>query len=166
MSWLEAMEAGELAPKTINNTLGTLVVVPQRGGQGKADRGEPGARGSEAAGGAHRARLPAPARDPALPRLLLGGLPAAGRDADRQRPAHLRGDRAADRRPGARRSRRHDRRLPLAQEGETIGSTKSDRFDPVEIGPGLSRTLREQVARRRRDGQRTIESMRRCSSCL
>ena len=32
--------------------------------------------------------------------------------------------------------------------GGAIGSTKSDRFRPVEIGPGLSRVLGEQLARR------------------
>jgi integrase len=34
------------------------------------------------------------------------------------------------------------------KRGETVGSTKSDRFRSVEIGPGLSRVLRDHLARR------------------
>jgi len=34
------------------------------------------------------------------------------------------------------------------KRGEMVGSTKSDRFRSVEIGPGLSRVLRDHVARR------------------
>ncbi len=39
----EAMEAEELAPKTINNTLGTLVVCLNAAVKEKADGDEPGA---------------------------------------------------------------------------------------------------------------------------
>ncbi|MEO8966164.1 MAG: tyrosine-type recombinase/integrase [Solirubrobacteraceae bacterium] len=35
-----------------------------------------------------------------------------------------------------------------ARKGNATGSTKSDRFRSVEIGPGLSRTLRDQIALR------------------
>jgi integrase len=34
------------------------------------------------------------------------------------------------------------------KRGETVGSTKSDRFRSVEIGPALSRVLRDHLARR------------------
>jgi integrase len=47
-----------------------------------------------------------------------------------------------------------------SRKNEAIGSTKSDRFRSVEIGPGLSRVLRDQVARRAEhaagDGHATV----------
>jgi integrase len=35
-----------------------------------------------------------------------------------------------------------------SRKSDTVGSTKSDRFRAVEIGPGLCAVLRDQVARR------------------
>ena len=112
----EEVEAGELAAKTVNNALGTLVVCLNSAVDDGLLVGQPGAARAAAPAGAHRARLPATRRDPALPRRVLGRLPPARRAADRQRAPDLRGAGAARRRPRARRDRRDDRRLPLAQE--------------------------------------------------
>ena len=70
-------------PKTVNNALGTLVVCLNAAVEDGLIAEQPGAAGTAAARRPHRARVPAPARDPALPRHVLRGLPAAGRAADR-----------------------------------------------------------------------------------
>jgi integrase len=147
---VESMEAGELAPKTINNTLGTLVVALNAAVKEK--------------------------RIVANPALEVPKLPAAHIERDYLRlheiPLYL--DSCSELyRPLAETLIGSGLRISEAiglqigdleleeaggmivvyrsrKKGNKIGSTKSDRFDPVEIGPGLSRTLREQVARRRR----------------
>jgi hypothetical protein len=70
--WVEAMEAEEFAPKTINtwDSRG----VPERGRRGWPDRGQPRAAGARPATRAHRARVPA--GDQHLPSRLLPGCPA------------------------------------------------------------------------------------------
>ena len=75
--------------------------LPQRGGRGRTARSQPGAAGAAAPARPHRARLPAPRRDPSIPRRVLGRLQAARRAADRERPADLRGTGALRRRSGA-----------------------------------------------------------------
>jgi integrase len=147
---VESMEAGELAPKTINNTLGTLVVALNAAIKEK--------------------------RIVTNPALEVPKLPAAHIERDYLRlheiPLYL--DSCSEvYRPLAETLIGSGLRISEAiglqigdleleeaggmivvyrsrKKGNKIGSTKSNRFDPVEIGPGLSRTLREQVARRRR----------------
>lgn len=92
----ERVEAEEVAAKTINNTLGTLVVCLNAAVKDRVIASNPALRRASSPR-AHRARLPAPARDPALPRCLHRCLPAARRGTDRRRPAYLRGDCPADR---------------------------------------------------------------------
>jgi integrase len=148
--------AGELAPKTVNNTLTTLVVALNTAVKEK--------------------------RIVLNPALEVPKLPAAHVERDSLRlheiPLYL--DSASDLyRPlaetligsGVRISsaialQLGDLELDEAgglivvyrsrKKGKKIGSTKSDRFDTVEIGPGLSKTLIVQVARRRtmEDGDR------------
>jgi len=143
----EAMEAEELAPKTINNTLGTLVVC-----------------------------LNAAIKEKLMvmnPALEVPKLPAAHIERDYLRlqeiPLYL--DSCSEvYRPlaelligsGLRISEALGLQigdLELEESGGVIvvyrsrkkrkvGSTKSDRFRSVEIGPGLSKVLREQVALR------------------
>ena len=91
----EQVEAGELAAKTVNNALGTLVVCLNAAVEDGLIATNPALRVGRLPAGSHRAGLPAPARDPALPRLVLGRLPPARRGADRQRAADLRGAGAA-----------------------------------------------------------------------
>jgi integrase len=144
---VEAMEAGELAPKTINNTLGTLVVFLNEAVEEKLMASNPALR---------------------VPRL-----PAAHIERDYLRlheiPLYLNSC-SATYRPlaevlvggGLRISEGVALRvgdLELEQQGGVIvvcrsrkrggvGSTKSKRFRSVEIGRGLSRVLSEQLARR------------------
>jgi integrase len=51
-----------------------------------------------------------------------------------------------------------------SRKGSAVGSTKSDRFRSVEIGPGLSPVLQDQVARRRGRGRRPVRRPL-CSPC-
>ncbi len=146
--WTEAMEAEELAPKTINNTLGTLVVC-----------------------------LNAAVEDGLIvanPALRVPRLPPAHIEREYLRlheiPLYL--DSCSDvYRPlaelliasGLRISEALALRasdLELGEAGgviivyrsrkanDAVGSTKSDRFRSVEIGRGLSRVLRDHLARR------------------
>lgn len=145
--WVEAMEADEIAAKTINNTLVTLVVCLNSA----VDEGL-------------MANNPA-ARVPRLPPahiereyLRLHEIPLyLDSCSDTYRPlaevligAGLRISEALALKA---------RDLELEDKGgvivvyrsrkqNTVGSTKSDRFRSVEIGPGLSRTLRDHLARR------------------
>jgi integrase len=146
--WTEAMDAEELAPKTINNTLGTLVVC-----------------------------LNAAVEDGLMatnPALRVPRLPSAHIEREYLRlheiPLYLDSCSAVYRplaelliASGLRISEALALRvsdLELEQTGgvivvyrsrkkrETVGSTKSDRFRSVEIGQGLSRVLRHHLARR------------------
>lgn len=145
--WVEAMEAEEIAPKTINNTLGTLVVCLNA---------------------AVQERLMV-----ANPALLVPRLPPGHIEREYLRlheiPAYL--DSCSEvYRPvaevligaGLRISEALALKvgdLELEDSGGVIvvyrsrkknsnGSTKSDRFHPVEIGRGLSRVLRDHLALR------------------
>jgi integrase len=143
--WVEAMEAKELAPKTINNTLGTLVVCLNSAVEDKLIALNPALR---------IPRLP-PAHIEReylrlheipvyldscsevyrpLAQLLVGsGLRISEALALRV------GDLELERSGGAiivYRSRKKD----------SVGSTKSDRFRSVEIGKGLSGVLSGQLA--------------------
>ena len=99
--WIEAMEAGGLAPKTINNTLGTLVVCLNAAVEDRLIATNPALRVD---------RLPPAHIEREYLRLHEIPLyldscsevyrPARGA-ADRERPAHLRGAGVACGRPGA-----------------------------------------------------------------
>ena len=104
--------------------------LPERSGRGRPDRGEPGAAGRAAAAGAHRARVPAAARDPGLPRRLRPGLPPARRGADRDRDADLRGVGAPCRRCRAGGDGRVRHGLPVTQARED----RLDQVRPLPVG--------------------------------
>ncbi len=140
----ELVEAGEVAAKTVNNTLGTLVVCLNAAVKDRVIARNP-ALGIE--------RLPAAHIEHDYLRLheiplyldcCVDVVPPARGGAGRRRPAYLRGARAADRRPRARADGRPGHRVYRSHKKSPrrqIGSTKSDRFRCVEIGPGLSRVL-------------------------
>jgi len=142
----EQVAAEEVAAKTVNNTLGTLVVclnsaledglIATNRRCGLSDCPPP-----------HRARVPASTRDPALSRLLRGRLPPARRAVDRYWDANIEalalrvGDVELEPTGGL-------VTVYRSQKREAIGSTKSDRFRSVETGPALARVLADQLARR------------------
>ncbi len=142
---VESLEAGELAPKTINNTLGTLVVCLNDA--------------------AKKRRM---ARNPALE---VDKLPEGHVERDylrlREIPVYL-GSCSSAYRPlgetlvggGVRISEAIGLQIGDLELGESggiiviyrsrkkrnvVGSTKSDRFRQVEVGPGLANTLLVQV---------------------
>jgi integrase len=143
----EEVDAGEVAPKTVNNALGTLVVCLNSAVQDGLLAANPALRVQRLPPGhIERDYL----RLDEIPRyldacsdvyrplaeLLIGsGLRISEALALRLDDLEL------DATGGAivvYRSRKRD----------TVGSTKSDRFRAVEIGPGLCAVLRDQVARR------------------
>jgi integrase len=146
--WTEAMEAEELAPKTINNTLGTLVVCLNAAVEDGLMAANPALRVP---------RLPPAHIEREYLRLHEIPLYLDSCSAVYRPPAELliasglRISEALALRVGD---------LELEQTGgvivvyrsrkkrETVGSTKSDRFRAVEIGQGLSRVLRDHLARR------------------
>ncbi len=144
----EGVEAGEAAVKTVNNALGTLVVCLNGALEDGLIAGNPALRVP---------RLPAAhiERDylrlheipvyldscsevyrPVAEVLIGGGLRISEALALRV------GDLELESTGGAIVVYRSRKR------GETVGSTKSDRFRAVEIGPGLSGALRDHLARR------------------
>ena len=145
--WIEAMEADGLAPKTINNTLGTLVVCLNDAVEDGLIAANPALRVR---------RLPAGHIEREYLRLheipiYLDSCSAVYRPlAELLIGSGLRISEAlalkvSDLELGAQggvivvyRSRKQG----------TIGSTKSDRFRSVEIGPGLTRVLSDHLARR------------------
>jgi integrase len=145
--WIEGMEAEELAPKTVNNTLGTLVVCLNAAL-------EDGLIGSNPA--LRVRRLPPAHIEREYLRLheipiYLGSCSATFRPlAEVLIGAGLRISEALPLRIGD---------LELEDSGgaivvyrsskkKSVGSTKSDRFRAVEIGPGLAKALRDHIARR------------------
>ena len=91
------VEAGELAAKTVNNALGTLVVCLSSAVDDGLLAVNPALR-VQRLPPAHIERDYPPARgDPSLSRCMLGRLPPARRVADRQRPADLGGAGATSR---------------------------------------------------------------------
>ena len=162
----EAVEAGEIAAKTVNNALGTLVVCLNAAVEDGLLAANPALRVQ---------RLPAAHIEREY--LRLHEIPLyLDSCSDLYRPlaelligSGLRISEALALRVGdleLEDTRRHDRRLPLAQERRGVGSTKSDRFRSVEIGrEPLARAPRP-AGRRRRDGALgigpTARSVRRC----
>jgi hypothetical protein len=82
--WIEKMETEELAPKTVNNTLGTLVVCLNAALEDGLIASNPALRVRRLPG-AHIEREYLRLHEIPLSRLLLRGLPPACGDADRQR---------------------------------------------------------------------------------
>ncbi len=148
----DSVEAGEVAAKTINNTLGTLVVCLNAAVKDRVIASNP-ALGIE--------RLPAAhiehdyLRLHEIPLYLDACLEVYRPLAEVLVRAGLRISEAIDLQIAdleleetggfmvVYRSHKKTRTRTTAS-----GSTKGDRFRSVEIGPGLSRTLREQLARR------------------
>jgi integrase len=144
----EAVDGEEIAPKTVNNTLGTLVVCLNAAVEDGLIASNPALR-VERLPAAHTEReylrlheIPLYLESCSdvyrpLAELLIGtGLRISEALALRVGDLQLE--------PGGGmivvyRSRKR---------GETVGSTKSDRFRSVEIGPDLSQMLRDQLARR------------------
>ena len=144
----EAVDAGEIAPKTVNNTLGTLVVCLNTAVEDGLIAANPAVR-VQRLPPAHIEReylrlreIPLYLESCAavyrpLAELLIGsGLRIS------EALALLVGDLELEDSGGVIVVYRSRKR------GETVGSTKSDRFRAVEIGPRLSRVLSEQLARR------------------
>lgn len=157
-SWGEATEAGELTAKTVNNTLGTVVVCLNAAVEDGLIPANPAVRVP---------RLPAAHMEREYLRLeeipryldacsgvyrpLAGTLIGAGLRISEALALRLRD-------------------LELEDAGGVIvvsrsakasgtGSTKSDRFRGVEIARDLSATLREQIARRALEGASDRESL-------
>ena len=111
----EAVDAGELAVKTVNNTLVTLVVCLNDAVADALIVTNPALR-VDRLPPAHIEREYLPARrDRAIPRRVLSPLPAARRAAHRQRSTDRRGAGASRRRSRTGGFRRRHRRIPLAQ---------------------------------------------------
>jgi integrase len=145
--WVEAMEAEELRPKTINITLGTLVVCPNTAVEERLMVANPALRVPRLPP-AHierdclrldeipRYREACAAVYRPLAELLIGsGLRISEALALRV------GDLELDQRRGTIVVYRSHKR-------DGVGSTKCDRFRSVEIGRALTATLRDHLARR------------------
>lgn len=144
----EAVDAGERSPKTVNNSLGTLVVCLNAAVEDGLVANNPAMRVERLPPG-HIEREYLRLREiplymescsdvyRPLAELLIGsGLRIS------EALALLVGDVELEKTGGmivVYRSRKR---------GETVGSTKSDRFRSVEIGPALARVLRDHLARR------------------
>ena len=85
-SWMEqqaeAVEAGEAAPKTVNNALGTLVVCLNAAVKDRVIATNPAIGRRSPSARSRRAPLPASARDPAVPRCMPRRVQATGGGAD------------------------------------------------------------------------------------
>jgi integrase len=144
----EAIGAGEIAPKTVNNSLGTLVVCLNAAVEDGLIASNPAMR-VERLPAAHIEReylrlheipLYLDSRSDVyrpLAELLIG----SGLRISEALALNV-GDMELESTGGSIVVYRSRKR------GETIGSTKYDRFRSVEIGPGLSRVLRDYLARR------------------
>jgi integrase len=145
--WAEAVEADEIAPKTINNTLATLVVCLNSAVEDGLIASNPAVRVPRLPP-AHIEReylrlqeIPlyldscSEVYRPLAEVLIGGGLRVSEALALRV------GDLELEETGGVIVVYRSAKR-------DAVGSTKSDRFRPVEIGPGLSRVLRGHLARR------------------
>ncbi|MHB1538409.1 MAG: tyrosine-type recombinase/integrase [Solirubrobacteraceae bacterium] len=143
----EAIDAGEIAPKTVNNAFGTLVVCLNAAVEDGLMPANPAMRVP---------RLPPAHIEREHLRLdEIGVYLDSCSDLYRPLAEVLLG--AGLRISEALALRVDDLELEQSggmivvyrsrKRGETIGSTKSDRFRSVEIGPALSKVLNEQVAR-------------------
>ncbi len=143
----EAVDAGEYAPKTINNTLGTLVVCLNAAVKQRLMAGNP-ALEVERLAPAHIEReylrlqeIPvyldacSETYRPLAEVLVGAGLRISEALALKVRDLELAGDGGAI-------------VVYRSRKGDGDGFTKSQRFRSVEIGPSLSRGLAEQVSRR------------------
>jgi integrase len=145
--WVEAMDTGELAPKTINNTLGTLVVCLNDAVEDAQIANNPALRVR---------RLPPRHLEreylrlheipgyldscsdiyrPLAELLIGGGLRISEALALKTADLELE--------PGGGRII-----VYRSRKRDSIGSTKSDRFRSVEIAQGLAAVLRDHLARR------------------
>jgi integrase len=155
----EAMEAEELAPKTINNTLGTLVVCLNAAVKEKRIVTNPALEVPKLPS-AHIERDYLRLHE--IPLYLASCSDVYRPVAETQIGSGLRISETLGLQIGD---------LELEESGgvivvyrsrkkQKVGSTKSDRFGSVEIGPGLSRVLREQVAlRARMDGGDRLDAL-------
>ncbi len=144
----EAVDAGDIAPKTVNNTLGVLVVCLNAAVEDGLLAANPALRVP---------RLP-PAhierdylRLHEIPLYLESCLPLYRPLAELLIGSGLRISEALALRVGDLELEDKGGMIVVyrsRKRGETVGSTKSDRFRSVEIGPSLSRVLRDHLARR------------------
>jgi hypothetical protein len=141
----EAVEGGELAVKTVNNALGTLVVCLNDAANDGLMASNPALRVQRLPPG-HIERdylrldeIPryldacSEVYRPLAELLIGGGLRISEALALRIGDLELEGTGGA-------------MIVYRSRKGPAVGSTKSDRFRSVEIGPGLSSVLRDQVA--------------------
>jgi integrase len=145
--WIEAMEAEEIAPKTVNNTLGTLVVCLNTALED----------GLIATNPALRVRRLPPAhierqylRLDEIPRYIDACSVVYRPLAELLIGSGLRISEALALRVSDIELQHTGGRIVVYRSGKRggVGSTKSDRFRAVEIGPGLASVLRDHVARR------------------
>ncbi len=146
--WTEAMEAEDLAAKTINNSLGTLVVCLNAAAEDGLMATSPALRVPRLPHRTSSASICACTR---YPPIWTRARTSTGRSRELLIGSGLRI-------PETLALRISD--LELEDSGglvvvyrsrkkkRTVGSTKSDRFRSVEIGRGLSRVLSDHVARR------------------
>ena len=159
-SWMEqqaeAVEAGEAAPKTVNNALGTLVVCLNAAVKDRVIGSNP-AVGVDRLPRAHVERHYLRLRE--IPLYLDACLDVYRPLAEVLLHAGLRiseaialqiGDLELEDAGGVIVVYRSQKKTHA--QGSANGSTKGDRFRCVEIGPRLSRVLKEQVARREEMG--------------
>ncbi len=145
---VEAMEAGELATKTVNNSLGTLVVCLNAAVEDELIVVNPALR---------IPRLPAAHVERDYLRLheiplYLDSCSTAYRPlAELLIGAGLRISEALALQLGDLELEASGGMIVVCRSRKRsgVGSTKSDRFRSVEVGPGLAKGLSEQVARRR-----------------
>jgi integrase len=155
-AWMQgqaaAVEAGEVAARTVNNTLGALVVCLNAAVKDRVIASNP-ALGVERLPPAHIERdyLRLDEIQPYLEccvdvyRPLAEVLIRAGLRISEAIALQI-GDLELEPTGGSIVVYRSRKRTPAG--AATIGSTKSDKFRRVEIGPGLSRVLADQLARR------------------
>ncbi len=160
-SWMEqqaeAVDAGEAAPKTVNNALGTLVVCLNAAVKDRVIAANP-ATGVERLPRAHVERHYLRLQE--IPAYLDACLDVYRPLAEVLIHAGLRiseaialqiGDLELEDTGGVIVVYRSQKKTH--RPGTTNGSTKGDKFRSVEIGPHLSRVLKDQVARREETGR-------------
>jgi integrase len=143
--WIEAMEVEELAPKTVNNSLGTLVVCLNTALED----------GLIAANPAMRIKRLPPAhiereylRLEEIPVYLDACSAVYGPLAEPLIGGGLRISEALVLRVDDLELERTGGTIVVSGSRASVGSTKSDRFRAVEIGPGLAKALRDHIALR------------------
>lgn len=148
----EAVEAGEVAAKTVNNTLGSLVVCLNAAVKERLIASNP-ALGIDRLPRAHIERQYLRLHE--IPAYLEACLPVYRPLAEVLVHAGLRisealalqiGDVELERTGGFIRVYRSQKKART--RGVVAGSTKGDRFRSVEIGPQLTQVLKDQLARR------------------